>query len=442
MVFASRSLRSVAWSAFLLSTAKAQYVLDTLSFGHKDGTVSPNMRGIPHWWINGDGYVPHVMSDRVVLTPPWPGNTKGGVWAEETLNHGEWTAELSFRASGPERASGNMQLWYIKESQKHTGPLSMEEQSKFDGLVLLLDQHGGRGGSIRGFLNDGTIGFKEHPDPDTLAFGKCDYAFRNLGRLSVLKVHQAGGMFEVTIDGHDCFKTDKVHLPAGYHFGITASSAENPDSFEVHKFIVSASTASVGREDPSKGHHEQPPIHQGQQQQRHEPEKKKETTVGDIPDMLSDVLAANIRSQEDQFADLHNRIQIVNHKVNDIVHLLEEINTKLDQRHNEIISHVKPANDRSDAALRNVEKVERTVMAIQRDLENKDYKDLLHMVHNTVLNSQASLSKELPDAMHKIVSSSRPKLRNFLLVVVAVQIALFGAWRLYKSRKSVPKKYL
>jgi mannose-binding lectin 1 len=437
MVFTPRSLRSVAWSAFLLSTAQAQYVLDTLSFGHKGDSVSPNMRGVPHWWINGDGYVPHIMSDRVVLTPPWPGNTKGGIWAEETLNHGEWTAELSFRASGPERANGNLQLWYIKESQKHTGPLSMEEQSKFDGLVLLLDQHGGRGGSIRGFLNDGTIGFKEHPDPDTLAFGKCDYAFRNLGRLSVLKVHQAGGTFEVTIDGHECFKTDKVHLPTGYHFGITASSAENPDSFEVHKFIVSASTASVGREDPSKGHHEQPPTQQHQQ-----PSKKKEPSVSDIPDMLSDVLAANIRNQEDQFADLHNRIQIINHKVNDIVHLLEAMNTKLDERHDAVMNHVAPSNDRSDAVLRNVEKIERMAMAIQRDLENKDYKDMLTLVHNAIQDSHNDLTKGLPVAMNQIVTSSRPKLRNFLLVVVAVQVSLFGAWQLYKKRRSVPKKYL
>jgi len=206
------SLRAVAWSAFLLSAVHAQHVIDVLSFGHRGNTVSPNLRGVPHWWINGDGYVPHIMSDRVVLTPPWPGNAKGGIWSEETLNQGEWSAELSFRASGPERAGGSLQLWYVKDAQKEHGPDSVEQSSRFDGLVVVVDQHGGHGGSIRAFLNDGTISFKDHHDADQLAFGHCYYPYRNLGRLSALKIQQAGGHFEITIDGRPCIATNKVSV--------------------------------------------------------------------------------------------------------------------------------------------------------------------------------------------------------------------------------------
>jgi mannose-binding lectin 1 len=209
----SHTLRTVAWSALALS-AHAQYVIDDLSFGQKEGQpISPNLRGIPHFAANGDGYTPEILSDRVFLTPPYPGSKRGSLWSEKPLHYtGDWTAELSFRVSGMERGGGNLQIWYTKESQKDQVPNSLYTAHKFDGLVLVIDQYDGRGGSVRGFLNDGTVDIKAHPDPDTLSFGQCSYAYRNLGRLSEIKLHQANGVFEVTVDGHSCFFTDKVSL--------------------------------------------------------------------------------------------------------------------------------------------------------------------------------------------------------------------------------------
>lgn len=206
------TLKSVAWSALFFSAARAQYVIDNLSFGQKEGqSISPNLRDIPHFHTKGEGYEPEILSDRVLLTPPYPGGKRGALWSADPLHHaGDWTAELSFRASGMERGGGNMQVWYTKESQKNEVPASLYTAPKFDGLVLLVDQYEGRGGSVRGFLNDGTIDIKAHQDPDTLAFGQCNYAYRNLGRLSVLKISQANGKFEVTVDGNPCFSTDKV----------------------------------------------------------------------------------------------------------------------------------------------------------------------------------------------------------------------------------------
>ena len=209
-----RTLEIIAWSALVIPTARAQYVIDNLSFGHKEGQpISPNLRGIPHWHTNGDGYDPEILSDRVLLTPPYPGNKRGALWTEDTLQHaGDWTAELHFRASGMERGGGNVQVWYTRESQKGQAPNSLYTAPQFDGLVLVIDQYEGRGGSVRGFLNDGSVDIKAHQDPDTLAFGQCNYAYRNLGRLSVLKLHHANGVFEVTVDGNPCFSTDKASL--------------------------------------------------------------------------------------------------------------------------------------------------------------------------------------------------------------------------------------
>jgi len=212
MYLTSQTLKTIAWSTIAFSAVRAQYVIDNLSFGHKEGqSISPNLRGIPHFNAKGDGWDIEILSDRVMLTPPYPGNKRGALWSEDPLHHsGDWTAELHFRASGMERGGGNLQLWYTKESQKNDQPASLYTAPKFDGLVLVVDQYAGRGGTVRGFLNGGDVDFKAHHALDTLSFGQCNYAYRNLGRLSVLKVQQANGKFEVTVDGNPCFSTDKV----------------------------------------------------------------------------------------------------------------------------------------------------------------------------------------------------------------------------------------
>lgn len=59
----------------------------------------------------------------------------------------EWTADFEFRATGPERGGGNLQLWYAKEGQGKIGTSSIYTVGQFDGLVLVVDTYGGRVGS-------------------------------------------------------------------------------------------------------------------------------------------------------------------------------------------------------------------------------------------------------------------------------------------------------
>jgi len=122
----------------------------------------------------------------------------------------EWSAEFQFRASGPERAGGILQVWYVKDGRSRVGTSSIYTVGPFDGLALVIDTHGGRGGSVRGFLNDGSTDYKSHRSVDNLAFGHCDYAYRNLGRPSVLKLKHTNSLLEVTVDDKVCFSTNKV----------------------------------------------------------------------------------------------------------------------------------------------------------------------------------------------------------------------------------------
>jgi mannose-binding lectin 1 len=115
--------------------------------------------------------------------------------------------------------------------------------------------------------------------------------------------------------------------------------------------------------------------------------------------MIDDVFAASIQSQQDQFADLHYRIQIMNHQVNNIYDMLEKLIKDTDERHNNIMNRMVPMDDKTGAIMRNVEKVERTTMETLRDLESKDFKALLNQVHESIERSHGALSTSMPLAM-------------------------------------------
>jgi len=186
----------------------------------------------------GTPETPQVLSNKVILTPPAPGNARGSIWASNPNKYATWVADVDFRVGGPERGGGNLNIWLARGGNSDIGQSSIYTISKFDGLALVLNQHGGSGGMIRGFLNDGTIDFKSQPNIDSLAFGHCNYAYRNLGRPSQIKFRQTQDNFRVEIDGRLCFESNKISIPPGYSFGITAASADVADSHEVFKMVV------------------------------------------------------------------------------------------------------------------------------------------------------------------------------------------------------------
>ena len=122
--------------------------------------------------------------------------------------------------------------------------------------------------------------------------------------------------------------------------------------------------------------------------------------------MVEDVFAANIKSQQDQFADLHNRLQIINHKIDGLYDLLEKIAADNDNRFNQLMGRVTPMHDQVSAVQRNVEKVERTTMETLRDLESKDFKDLLNSVHQSINQGHSALSSNIPLAISDSKSST------------------------------------
>ena len=372
-------------------TTSAQQIVDDLSFGHKDA-ISPNNRGIPGWHASSSGHNLQILSDRLILTPPVPGNTRGAVWSEKTIDTETWSAEVEFRASGQDTGSGNLQVWFAKDKT----PIFLDSVytvGNFDGLVLAIDQHGGQsGGMIRGFLNDGTQNFKSYSNLASLAFGHCDYSYRNLGRPSKLKVSSQNGL-KVSIDDKECFTSEKISLPSGYYFGITASTQDQPDSFEVHKFVVSTGIPHT-HENVLKGG--APPRSQPQQQQQ--PQLQKLDKWPGAPEALPDKIADEIKNQQEQFADLHNRLQGLTHQVANVFGEFEQLSEKLEERHQQVMGGMPSfPNQKIDAIGRRLEGVERSIENVKRDVEGKDYREHLDKLNQAIESVRGGIAEGLPE---------------------------------------------
>ncbi|KAM0719010.1 hypothetical protein Q7P37_004915 [Cladosporium fusiforme] len=418
-------------SALLLASSASAQIIENISFGRND-RISPNGRGVPGWSVSSQNHAPQLLSDRIVLTPPVPSNTRGALWADNAITAAEWTADFEFRANGQDQGSGNLQLWLAKDKAQ-VAQNSIYTVEKFDGLAIVIDQYGSRGGSIRGFLNDGSQNFKSHAAVESLAFGHCDYNYRNLGQTSKLRVTLLHGL-TVSIDDRVCFSTNRIDLPPNYYFGITAATAENPDSFEIYKFLASGAADAKFQSGP--------PV----QQQR---SGDKVNILPGSPEALPDTDADSLKSQNEQFADLHNRLQGLTHQVADMYSLFDVLGRKIDERNQELSSSISqqgqqgPSRDTIDRIDRRIENIERTVERVLKDVESKDYRQHLSELQSTINSVKGGLTDGLPATLGEIVTSSAPRMGMFIAVVVAVQIMLAGAYIVYKKRRdSAPKKYL
>ncbi|KAJ5983151.1 hypothetical protein N7481_005250 [Penicillium waksmanii] len=404
-------MKTFASFALFAAGATAQ-VIQSASFGY-DKTISPTRDSIPGWNIGGEGSDPQILSNKLILTPPYPGNVRGSAWAQNPITQSEWSAEFQFRGSGQERSGGNLQLWYTKDGQTRVGTSSIYTVGQFDGFALVIDTHGGRGGSIRGFLNDGTTDYKSHRSVDSLAFGHCDYAYRNLGRPSVVKLKHTNSIFEVTVDDKVCFATDKVALPAGNTFGITAATPENPDSFEVFKFVLESAAAARKQE----------------QQQNTIPNPSTGNTV------LDHGIAA-------QFVDLGGRLQLTNKATTNILQDMKSQASKNEARQAELLQKL-ASKDQVAALDARLQRIEQLLQTIQRDLEGKDYSGRFNQLHDTLRTSHLSLSETLQGSLLSAITASTPRMGFFIFMVIAFQVVLAIIYVVYKRRRAnMPKKFL
>jgi mannose-binding lectin 1 len=392
--------------------------------------------------------VPELLSDKIILTPVAPGNQRGAVWSDQTLQNQEWIADVEFRANGPERGGGNLNIWLVRDGAHLVGSDSVYTSGRFEGLALVIDQHSGSGGMLRGFLNDGSTDYRSHHNVDNLAFGHCTFSYRNLGRPTQIKLRHTENKFSVEVAGRPCFESDKIRIPSGYNFGITAASADNPDSFELFKLAVL--TGETSHDHGSNNNHnnnDNKPQHQDfgtndqGKKQRMSFGRSGQSVVEDPYDnIIPDEAADKITSSKSQFADLHNRLQSVNHHLSTIFRTVAEYATIDEQRHAEtsvMLGELKGLMSR-------FEKLDVLEQRL-RDIEN-EMRGMRHEVTGRLRDHESNIKYYVGDRHENLSQNVKAHQQShhtrLILVVVGSQVLLVAGYAYYKKRKTSPKKYL
>ena len=168
-----------------------------------------------------------------------------------------------------------------------------------------------------------------------------------------------------------------------YYFGVSAASAETPDTFEVFKFIVTTSSA-VTREEPLKDR-VAPPAAQKEQQASMQ---QMPDAPGSSPPQISDA----------KLADLQDRLQLMSHSVDNLFREFSKFAAKADERHSEMLQKTF-SSDQLGALDRRLQAMENKVDGIKQDVGSKDYQPHFDALHNTLKSSHKNLLEGLPQSV-------------------------------------------
>ncbi|KAH0612571.1 uncharacterized protein H6S33_008951 [Morchella sextelata] len=415
---------------------------------------SQDRHTIRGYQIFGD---PQILSDRLVLTPPSPGNQRVGLYTNKPNPYNEWSVDIDFRTSGGERPGGSFHFWYTAGGASGKGGLESVYTSKpFDGLALVVDSYGGSG-SVRGYLNDGQTDYSIHHHVPSLAFGHCDINYRNRGVLTSLKIVQGPKTFKVEVDGNFCFETEKVKLPSSYHFGVSALTSDTPDSFELFSILVASPEQrgdASGTQQQGIGNNEQINRESSQQNTQNEAPRAHGRTPHEqdfeeyIPE-FQDTTAEMYKTPEQQFQDLHDRLQGMTHHMAAIQSQIGMLYDRLDaltHRHDDMRSEMRgtrvPRNQIDNMETK-INVIENLAVQIGNAITHKDYSHQFDALQRTLKEHHSNLLYSVPDTVTQALSTSGSRLGTYIAILIAFQVFIVAGYVVYKRRRAgSPKKYL
>ena len=158
-------------------------------------------------------------------------------------------------------------------------------------------------------------------------------------------------------------------MPQYYNFGITAASAENPDSFELYKFLLFTS-GSITREEPRRGQ---------------KPYGEQPNIQVNIP---PDAPAPSV-DQTAQFQDLQNRLQTLARSIDSLYNEVRVLADRSESRHQEL-SRKGISPDRLDAIDVRLNGIETIV---------RGYRGQFSGLETSLKDTHSSLAENLPKHM-------------------------------------------
>jgi mannose-binding lectin 1 len=292
-------------------------------------------------------------------------------------------------------------------------------------------------GVIRGFLNDGRTDYKNHHSVDSLAFGHCGYAYRNLGRPSQLKIRQTSSLFKVEIDGDICFESANIKIPEGYFLGISAVSADIPDSYEVFRMVTMTDKNEPGQSVTNIETNQQALVQQMEQLNKPKGEYVPEFLGKDNEDP-PEISADQIKSDR-QFADLHDRLQATFKHVSSFQRDFDHFTAEGMIRNNELLGILGGAMEQMKSMEERLKAMEKNIETIKYQVGDKDYLRL----HTELKQAMQDSHSNILAGVGQSVKNHAPSMGWFLFLVLGFQGVLAVSYVAYKrQRANSPKKYL
>lgn len=388
---------------------------------------------IPNWQLQGSA---KVYSDRLTLTDLGKQKQWGSAWSTVANDYDKWTLDVDLRVAGPITPGGGLALWYTTKIGA-TGPV-YGANDKWDGLGIFIDSVGSDPdsdtGSLRAYLNDQSLEYSKLGNPVEKAFSTCAIKYRNTGYMNTLKISYQPGFFRIKINDVVCFQTDKITLPKGGYFGVTASNTEMADSFIIGRVQVYADIVPPIAEKSQSQGQTQADAPLQQQQQVIEPRSVdgEDNTLSTILQRLDSLSGAGntqggdssaigvIRAELKVLQDAHEKSQAN----------IEKTIAGLERTVKSLIELQRRALEHGSA----VSSSDHTQKA-KLDQEMKKLQTRVEEINNAVKQHGESLIQSIPGTISNAISTDGPSLWFIFFLFLGVQVLVLFGSVVYKARK-------
>ncbi|GBP27712.1 VIP36-like protein [Eumeta japonica] len=219
---------------------------NTRDYVRREHTLTKPYQGsgmsVPYWDFLGSTI---VTSNYVRLTPDLQSKS-GAIWNTEPCRTRNWDLQVEFKVhgKGKDLFGDGFAIWYVKDRMQ-TGPV-FGSKDHFSGLAVILDTYSNHNGAhnhqhpyISAMINNGTLHYDHDRDGTHTQLAGCEAKFRNYNHNTHISIVYKDDTLKVSTDlegknaWKECLIVEKVLLPTGYYFGISATTGDLSDNHDI-----------------------------------------------------------------------------------------------------------------------------------------------------------------------------------------------------------------
>ena len=153
---------------------------------------------------------------------------------------------------------------------------------------------------------------------------------------------------------------------------------------------------------------------------------------------IADAAAGSIVNNDAQFADLHNRLQSVNHHLSTIFRKVASQDSVGEKRHAETSTSINELKQLLEK-LNKIDALQSHIVSLEREI-----KTIKQETGNKVRDSENAIKKLLGsshgDMLQHVADKTQPTHGKLIFVIIGSQIVLVLAYIWYERKKTMPKK--